>query len=105
MGTNYYLRKNICKECARYDELHLGKSSMGWRFTFRAHNDPHIHSTEDWKKRMKEGLIFDEYGCPVSEKEFWEIVEAKRDGKAHESYDNDSWKDADGNDFYNREFS
>ncbi len=35
MGTNYYLIYNECKCCNRYDEIHLGKSSGGWKFTFQ----------------------------------------------------------------------
>ncbi len=54
MGINYYHRTNICKECGRYDERHIGKSSHGWQFSFHGYNFSEfqegsidIHSFED----------------------------------------------------------
>ncbi len=69
MGTNFYHRINICSECRRYDERHIGKSSVGWQFSFKGWKDsegrPAIKSWQDWKyilKTFKDGQIFDEYG-------------------------------------------
>ena len=36
MGTNFYIRYNKCSCCDRYDELHVGKSSYGWSFSFHS---------------------------------------------------------------------
>lgn len=42
MGTNYYIRTtegaDYCEHCGRgeqYKEIHIGKSSMGWQFSFK----------------------------------------------------------------------
>ena len=67
MGTNHYVRYNICDKCGRYDELHVGKSSMGHKYSFQAHDieewNIHIKSLQDWDKFIKErnARFFDEY--------------------------------------------
>lgn len=108
MGTNYYLRKGICKECKHpAEELHIGKSSVGWTFSFRAHDEPFIHSAKDWKNQMKEGVIFDEYNEKMSEGAFWDYVEKKKvaPNKHARDYPKDGWIDDEGNSFSNYEFS
>ena len=38
MGTNYYVAKNLCECCNRYDEeYHIGKASYGWAFSFQGY--------------------------------------------------------------------
>jgi hypothetical protein len=109
MGTNYDLHKNICGTCNRPEKiLHIGKSSFGWTFSFRAYDEWCIHSSEDWKREIPQGKIFDEYGKEVTEKEFWELVEAKKvSGRKHaQDYpSSDDWLDSEGNSFSRREFS
>lgn len=88
MGTNYYLRLNICPHCGRYDAVHIGKSSSGWRFTFRGYPDTAdtplsditsiVHSVEDWMKVMEDGEIWDEYGTRTPIEMFWGMVESKQ---------------------------
>ena len=42
MGTNYYHVSSVCPHCGRGDEdLHIGKSSMGWAFCFRCTTPDH----------------------------------------------------------------
>lgn len=69
MGTNYYVRTpcpNPCEHCAGYVETHLGKSSMGWTFSFRG--DPewtyeeNPNALQKWVERASSGVIADEYG-------------------------------------------
>lgn len=36
MGTNYHWRDQPCGHCGHYEEIHVGKSSGGWSFGFRA---------------------------------------------------------------------
>ena len=109
MGTNYKLRKNICDKCNHSaEELHIGKSSCGWTFTFRAHDEPFIHSVEDWRKELPKGRIFNEYGEEISEDEFWEIVKAQKKLSHNHARENPSpndWIDNDGNSFTRTEFS
>lgn len=71
MGTNYYLREKCCKECGRYNELHIGKSSAGWAFSLRVYPDLGIKSFEDWKAKWNnpENHIFNEYERSVTVEE------------------------------------
>lgn len=102
MGTNYYLKYNECKCCNRFDQIHLGKSSGGWKFTFQtienfelklvdpAHviaDSEETITIESWKDlqkflRMcvidfKTARIVDEYGEPHSLEEFEKLVRDK----------------------------
>lgn len=123
MGTNYYLRKNICACCDRYDKLHIGKSSSGWSFSFRGYRKQYddddieeIKSFSDWKEQFKvEGVkIFNEYGDEVTLQYLFELIESKRGGQNHTTYckihhprhaEADCWLDDEGNSFDDQEFS
>jgi len=124
MGTNYYLRKNICPCCSRYDEIHIGKSSAGWSFSFhgfRKENDEGliIISYKDWLKELQNGEIYDEYGRKVTLEEFMKLVENKKDASLnHTAYCRNSdcefnrkhaeeycWLDESGNSFQAGEWS
>ncbi len=78
MGTNYYIRTNICKCCGRYDEQHIGKKSYGWKFSFFLPEEfntcsqylGYIHNVVFNNK----GIIFDEYGDPLTFEELKSIV-------------------------------
>lgn len=69
MGTNYYLVYNECKCCKRYSEVHLGKSSMGWKFTFQTIEDFPIREVDpayeiadsDEKIEIKSWLVLREF--------------------------------------------
>jgi len=87
MGTNYYI-----------GDKHLGKSSCGWRFTFRYYKQH--KSIKDVKKKFKSGKIIDEYGEEISFKELWDKIEAKQSGKKHSNCIT-----IDGYDFLNVNFS
>ena len=112
MGTNYYLRiehGKPCPTCERgidTEEIHIGKSSAGWAFTFHATDE--IKSAKVWKETTKEGKIFDEYGIEHSYKEFWELIESKKDAPhnhARELKEGSSFLDEEGNSFSPYEFS
>jgi hypothetical protein len=63
MGTNYYVAKNLCECCNRYDEeYHIGKSSFGWAFTFQGYPAERLTSWKAWKEFLKNQIIMDEYG-------------------------------------------
>lgn len=80
MGTNFYLfhPAHPITDDPWGDEgderygLHIGKSSVGWRFSWRAHPDRGIRSRADWETLFTEGdaAIFDEYGALVPLAEF-----------------------------------
>ncbi len=112
MGTNYYHKRNICPECGRYDEAHIGKSSAGWQFSFRGYSE--LRSYKDWIKELeRHGTIYDEYGRGMSLKEFKLMVNTKRKGQNHYDYCKihhsnsmqDQWKDSKGFSFQSNEFS
>lgn len=107
MGTNYYHRTNICPECGRYDEQHIGKSSAGWSFGFQG--TPTIRSYKDWLLLLgiPGSKIFDEYGREISLEDFKANVEAKRNGKKHSAHypGPDNWIDEEGHSFSGYEFS
>ena len=122
METNYFHRTDICETCNRFKERHIGKSSIGWQFSFKGHNEihPEIYSFEDWKRELQaDGKIFTEYGEEVSFEDFVKLVEAKKamsDNKSHYDYClaehtvrgynmNNDWKDDDGHSFTFSEFS
>ena len=127
MGTNYYARYNICEHCGRYAELHIGKSSMGWSFSFRGYRPsdwgderPVIVTEADWKEWLANNphQITDEYGEEVTDDEFWRWVESKRELQGHyewcvqnisqlgSDYMKDTWTDQEtGSSFTGSEFS
>jgi len=73
MGTNYYLHKTNAEG---FNEiLHIGKSSVGWRFVFRGYDN--IQCRYDWIMKMEGGHIFDEYDRKITYDSFWEMVESK----------------------------
>jgi hypothetical protein len=121
MGTNYYIIKNLCDCCQRYDRFaHIGKSSGGWQFTFRGYRaawsddfteELNILSFTDWKNYLKrtKAHIKDEYGADISLKDFISLVEANKSEKynhtlyCREHYDYSvqakNWLDDEGNPF------
>ena len=80
MGTNYYIRKT-CEHCGRYDEIHIGKSSMGWRFLFR--KSPFINTVAEAVYLTCSYPIYDEYDNRITAKDFWDMVQEKQKEKAH----------------------
>ena len=87
MGTNYYI-----------GDEHLGKSSFGWKFTFRYYKQ--YKSIEDVKKKFRSGKIIDEYGEEISFFELWDKIESKQSGRKHSDCIT-----IDGYDFLNVNFS
>jgi hypothetical protein len=84
MGTNYFLRKNICKCCDRYDEQHIGKKSFGWQFTFFLPEEYDLcrDYLVDIQSMVHLGnaKIFNEYGEEVSFNELKDTILDKDNG-------------------------
>lgn len=85
MGTNYYLKKEAepaCKCCNRpYEgqELHIGKSSMGWCFSLHVIPELGLNDWPEWlefiQKSLQEGwTLEDEYGGGVSVEQLTQTV-------------------------------
>ncbi len=88
MGTNYYWHKKVpvegattCPTCGHcpsipMDPVHIGKSSVGWTFSFHATDD--IRSWKAWREELQTpGIIKDEYGDLCTFEEFVEMIDAK----------------------------
>lgn len=126
MGTNYYVAKNRCECCNRYDEeYHIGKSSYGWAFSFQGYKAERLVSWRAWKEFLKNQTIMDEYGDSISYEEFVEMIETykspsfvnengRKNLQHNEQGKIDSrpwfnpeydWDDEDGYSFCSREFS
>lgn len=85
MGTNYYLKPNVCERCGRGEErIHIGKASAGWKFCFREYRedwrDFKIKSVAEWRSviAIDWNEIEDEYGHGVLKCDFWGMVERKQ---------------------------
>lgn len=68
MGTNFYWTEESCAACGRGDEeVHIGKSSVGWVFALHVYPDDGVKTIADWMKRFSvEGSsIRDEYGTRI----------------------------------------
>ena len=79
MGTNYYALYNKCKSCERYDSLHLGKSSFGWKFLFRKHPFEISCFREFIDFINSDDVdIIDEYGKLINKEDFINMIEEKQ---------------------------
>lgn len=126
MGTNYYVAKNFCECCHRYDEeYHIGKSSGGWAFTFQGYPAERLTSWKSWKEFLKNQIIMDEYRERISYDWFVAFVENEkspnytwgenRKNLSHNAAGKEGsypwfdpkydWDDEDGYSFSSREFS
>ena len=117
MGTNYYALTDVCPHCLRGSaKIHIGKSSVGWRFLFRAYkefdwDDPGVRwrSREELRQWMidREVSIENEYGEPMRTEDFFEFTEDKQ-GESHshamEPLDATDFTDREGYEFSEVEF-
>jgi hypothetical protein len=96
MGTNFYVRYNVCECCDRSDELHVGKSSSG----LRAYRQPmwslenvtpigEIYSWQDWKRFFAEvpHETWDEYGRQITDSEVIDWFEGLSAERRRRQYD------------------
>jgi hypothetical protein len=111
MGTNYYYIVPKCPTCGNRDILHIGKSSAGWKFMFRAHPEKEIKAFRDWVRVLSrgDGHIEDEYGRKIEFYEFLRMVYYKQEHEPQSHAvanpsDND-YLDGDGFSFSRGEFS
>lgn len=86
MGTNYYAQGKVeCEQCGSKhtcrEAIHLGKSSMGWKFTFAWNGGQYYKSVPEMQEWLKTKTCWDEYGKQITVEEFWQMVEAKKDAE------------------------
>jgi hypothetical protein len=99
MGTNYYLHKDYCPCCGHPKvEVHLGKSSGGWKFLFNKTRQ--VYNYETFCNFLKTGTIYDEYGNVRSEDYLLDLIQSKQLDQEH-----DDCEHIDGYDFLNCDFS
>ena len=107
MGTNYYIKeKPPCPTCGHGGtDIHLGKSSAGWAFTFQYNGGEYYKTVVEMREWTRGKQIFNEYGEKVSFEEFWDMVEAKQEGMQHSEVTKDfNALMIDGYSFVNTEF-
>ena len=93
MGTNYYVYKetstcgDACEHCTEIaiERVHLGKSSMGWKFGFYAPPHwPREKALDYWLDQTIDGeRIEDEYGHEVSRDQLLALIMRKQDKMSH----------------------
>lgn len=115
MGTNYYTvgENKTCGECGAVKDvvkaLHIGKSSGGWRFLFRGHQEEGLLTASAWWAYLETRKIVDEYGKPVSLDELKKWVASKQSEKMpderHMQNGYLSFTDPDGFGFVTSDFS
>jgi len=109
MGTNYYAIRDVCPTCKHVaTRLHVGKSSVGWKFCFHAIDYLELKSYRQWMDYISEcGAIFDEYDRELTLDEFKELVESKQcDLDNTKAYvDTRYYNDQEGYNFLDCEFS
>ena len=75
MGNNYYHFQDKVKATTPVEAgLHIGKNSAGWVFNFQAYETPQLKTVDDYRKFLKDGVIYNEYDEEISYEEFWKIV-------------------------------
>ncbi len=107
MGTNYYAELNFCPNCERFDKIHLGKSSAGWKFAIEIH-ELYYKSFEEFADfiQKEEVKIYDEYGEEFTANELLDIIFLKQKGRSHfEDYPKSKYKNCEEADLNNGAFS
>lgn len=116
MGTNYYAGPSTspCEKCGHVVEagsfpanLHIGKSSAGWRFLFRIqrpHPDLVLDTAKKWWAFLADRRIEDEYGHEVNLDDFKTKVKEKQQSPRRYVHD-DYVYDDEGHEFVYGEFS
>ena len=85
MGTNYYAQINKCKVCGKPDdEIHIGKSSYGWRFNIQIN----FEFYKDWREfvsfiNRKDVKLYDEYKTEISSEDLLSLIISKRMAQSH----------------------
>lgn len=112
MGTNFFTRNFYCSRCnqrlpeaSEAEEIHLGKSSMGWPFALQANGYKYYKNWPEMKKWLKGKIIYDEYGGEFKPEEFIKWVENRKNIKEPEKVNDSYAKKIGGYTFIDSEFS
>lgn len=83
MGTNYYLKSKPCETCGHcQNEIHIGKSCVGWQFLFKSHY-PSLGSYSEWIDEInnEKKQIYNEYNEKIEKDDFFKMIENKKTGR------------------------
>lgn len=97
MGTNYYLLKDYCKCCGRYDKKHIGKKSCGWKFLFSTELGYSKDSVLKMLRQNKDYII-NEYNERVNYKDLLKTMKNSKEDRIHDVM-GFHYQDSKGNDF------
>lgn len=87
MGCNYYVniveKQVMCPHCNKLvteglKEIHIGKSSVGWKFTFKSNPEYYEGNMESVVNWLKDKQIVDEYEKEISLGGFINLVMVKQ---------------------------
>lgn len=77
------------KEC---EDIHIGKSSAGWRFLFNHNNWKYYNNIAEMQKWLKDYKIVDEYNRECTQEEFWaKVLEKQSSPSALQKGSDKSW--------------
>ena len=87
MGTNYYVEApRPCDHCSEThickEGIHIGKSSFGWQFLFAYNGGAYYKTYGELEEWLANKQIYDEYGKPITQKDFFNMVEQKMADRA-----------------------
>lgn len=120
MGTNFYVEDEpTCNNPTHIQTLHIGKRSGGWKFGFHAipDHEPPLTSWAAWQDFLPGRTVTDEYGDSITGEEFIQIIKdwmadphqttCRLQWLSDRGYkrNSDEYHDAEGNDFYEGDFS
>lgn len=82
MGTNYYAVKKKPKSLYDYSIIHIGKSSCGWKFLFKYHDneDLKLRNYNEYKNFIlnKDYAFYDEYDKEIKGQELLDLIDEKQ---------------------------
>lgn len=101
MGTNYYYKskepcqhtnketsEDTCWDCfdTGFEMRHIGKSSVGWTFSFKAYPELGINSFQDYLEELIDKDIYNEYGEKIYLIEFYSLIKSKQENPENKNH-------------------
>lgn len=100
---NYYAKKDLCSACGRGEEIHIGKSSAGWKFLFHYNGHATLEAFKFWLDNL---VIRNEQGGEITHADFWDMVNEKQTYKSNSSPERGvEFRSIGGYEFWDCEFS
>lgn len=92
MGTNYYVRVDLCDACGRSEELHVSKNLTMFQARMRWEDGDEkidLASWAEWRRfiRQHDLVVYDEYGGAIQPEAFIEMVEDTDKARRRRQFD------------------